>query len=552
MRILNRLRTEKLLSFTLIVLTLAVGIVIGTVISTGVRAAKASSSAAAPDATPLVIPNPVELSSTFSQIAKQVEPSVVNVSTTYLPKPTAQSRNPHRRFQQQPDQGGQGDQGDQGGNGGNGGNGGMDDFLYRFFGGNPFGNGSPDLGQRRGEALGSGVVVDKAGYILTNNHVVDKADSIKVKFSGDVQEYEAKVIGVDLPTDLAVIKVVGKSSLVPAKIGNSDAVQVGDWAMAIGSPFGFQATVTAGIISAKERDVDPTMQFQHFLQTDAAINPGNSGGPLLNMRGEVIGINTAIASRSGQYEGIGFALPINTAAMVYNQIIKNGKVTRGGIGVTFTQSDTEQGRALLKASHVNNGVFIQTVSPGGPADQAGIKDGDIITAINGKPIQNGNELLNVVTATPVGNTVDITVYRDGKQMPFKVKVADLAQVFPDRFGNGQDTGAQKPEGATVSFGMSIQNLTDRQHDTLGIKEKGGVQVVDVEPNSFADDIGIGRGDVILSINHQPVSSTEDVKKIQTTLKPGDAVAFRILRRAGQNSTTWQSQFVAGTLPASQQ
>ena len=273
---------------------------------------------------PLQIPNPVELSSTFSQIAKQVEPSVVNISTTYNPKPARTTRN--RRQLQQPDDG---DQGDSGG-------GGMDDFLYRFFGGNPFGgNNSPEM-SRRGYALGSGVVVDKAGYILTNNHVVDKADRIQVKFNDDPTEYDAKVVGVDAPTDLAVIRVEGKSSVVPAKIGNSEAVQVGDWCMAIGSPFGFQATVTAGIISAKERDIPgDTSQFQHFLQTDAAINPGNSGGPLLNIRGEVIGINTAIASRSGGYQGIGFALPINTAAQVYNDIIKNGKVTRGSIGITF-------------------------------------------------------------------------------------------------------------------------------------------------------------------------------------------------------------------------
>ena len=537
MKILNKLQTEKLLSFTLLVLTLAVGIVIGTLIVTGVKAAKDSGSAAAPDATPLVIPNPVELSSTFSQIAKQVEPSVVNISTTYNAKPVQQNRNQRRRMQPQSP-----DDGDQSGNGG------AEDFLYRFFGGNPFGNGAPELGQRRGEALGSGVVVDKNGYILTNNHVVDKADRIQVKFPNDATEYDAKVVGVDAATDLAVIKVTGKTGLVPAKIGNSDAVQVGDWAMAIGSPFGFQATVTAGIISAKERDVDPTMQFQHFLQTDAAINPGNSGGPLLNMRGEVIGINTAIASSTGQYEGIGFALPMNTAAMVYNEIIKNGKVTRGGIGVRFTPSDSAQGRALLKSGGVSEGVFVQTVAPGGPADAAGVKDGDIIVAVNGKPIQNGNQLLSVVTATPVGSTVDVTVVREGKHMPFKIKVADLAQVFPDQFGNGGSSDLQKQEGTSVSFGMSIQNLTDQQHSTLGIKEKGGVQVVEVEPSSFADDIQIAKGDVILSLNHQPVNSTDDLKRIQGTLKPGDAVAFRILRRTAPNSTNWQSQFVAGTLP----
>ena len=358
----DKLRSQKLLSFTLVLFTLSIGIVIGTLINSGVKAAKDGQ--AAPGATALVIPNPVELSNTFSQIAKQVEPSVVNISTTYLPK-TTRNRTGNRRMQTTPPD----DEDQQGG--------GMDEFLYRFFG-NPFGA-TPDLGARKSYALGSGVVVDKAGYILTNNHVVDKADRIQVKFTGDSTEYDAKVIGVDTPTDLAVIRVEGKKDVVPAKIGNSDAVQVGDWCVAIGSPFGFQATVTAGIISAKERDVDPTMQYQHFLQTDAAINPGNSGGPLLNARGEVIGINTAIASRSGGYQGIGFAMPINTAATVYNEIIKTGKVTRGSIGITFS-ADPDTNKNLLKAyGSLNEGVFVQSVAPGGPAEKAGLKAGDIIT-----------------------------------------------------------------------------------------------------------------------------------------------------------------------------
>ena len=536
MRFLNRLRTEKLLSFTLIVFTLAIGVVIGTLISTGVKAARPNSSNFAPDATPLTIPNPVELSTAFTQIAKQVEPSVVNISTTYLPKAT---QNPNRRRRQvQPDEGDQ-DNGN--------GDGGMNDFLFRFFG-NPFGEGSPNAGARRSEALGSGVVVDRAGYILTNNHVVDKADRIQVKFHGDLTEYEAKLVGVDAQTDLAVIKVAGKGGLEPARIGNSDAVQVGDWALAIGSPFNFQETVTAGIISAKDRDVDTSMQFQHFLQTDAAINPGNSGGPLLNMRGEVIGINTAIASRSGAYEGIGFALPINTAAMVYNAIIKQGKVTRGGIGIRFSPADNPSTPANLKASGVSEGVFVDSVAEGGPSDKAGIKPGDVVVAINGKPVRDGNQLVGIVTSTPVGSYLDVTVVRDRKRQEYKVQVADLSRLFPEQFGSGNDTAQGKQEGTSVSFGMSIQTLTERQIETLGIKEKGGVQVVDVEPNSFAEDIRLQKGDVIIAIGGQHISSTEDVKKVQAALKPGDAVQFRIMRRTGQN---WTYTYLAGFLPAKQ-
>jgi serine protease Do len=340
--------------------------------------------------------------------------------------------------------------------------------------------------------------------------------------------------------------VEGKHDLHPAKIGNSSAVQVGDWAMAIGSPFGFQATVTAGIISATERDIDPTMQFQHFLQTDAAINPGNSGGPLLNMRGEVIGINTAIASQSGGYQGIGFALPMNTAAMVYNAIIKDGKVTRGSIGIKFTPSDTERARSLLKASGINDGVFVQSVEPGGPSDKAGLKDGDIIIAINGKTVKDGSELVNTVTATPVGNTVAVTVVRDGKHENYKVVVGDLSQIFPDSFGGAPESAKTNPQGTTVSFGMSILELTAQQRTNLGLKESGGLQVVEVEPDSFAEDVGLLQGDILMSINSKPISTTEDVKKIQATLKPGQAVAFRVLRKAGRGE--WQTAYVAGTLP----
>jgi serine protease Do len=407
-------------------------------------------------------------------------------------------------------------------------------------------------GGGQGKALGSGVVVDAAGYILTNNHVVDKADRIQVKFPGDTTQYEAKVVGADVPTDLAVVRVEGKHNLVAAKIGNSDAVQVGDWAMAIGSPFGFDATVTAGIISAKERSMpdDPSMQFQHFLQTDAAINPGNSGGPLLNMRGEVIGINTAIASRTGGYQGIGFALPINTAAVVYNDIIKNGKVTRGSIGITFKVSDDPKTQALLKASGTNDGVFVDSVTPGGPAEKAGIKDGDVIVAINGKPIRVGDDLIGIVTTTPVGNTLNIGVLRDGKHDTYKVVVGNLAQIFPDQFGGRDQTEQSKPDGTTVSFGMTIVPLSDRQRETMGIKEKGGVRVAAVENGSFAEDIGLESGDVILSINGHDVAAVEDVKRVQATLKPGDPVKLRVMRRSSPRSNDWVSTYLGLTLPGS--
>jgi serine protease Do len=532
MSFFDKLRTQKLLSFTLILFTLSIGIVIGTVVNSSVKAAKDST--VAPGATPLTIPNPVELSNTFSQIAKNVEPSVVNISTTYRPKAPTSVRGNRRQQLAPPDEDDQGD----------------DNFLFRFFGGNPFGENGPDQSQRRGQALGSGVVVDPAGYILTNNHVVEGADRIQVKFLNDPAEYDAKVVGTDAPTDLAVIRVEGKKSVVPAKIGNSDAVGVGDWAVAIGSPFGFQATVTAGIISAKERDIPgDSTQFQHFLQTDAAINPGNSGGPLLNIRGEVIGINTAIASRSGGYQGIGFALPINVAAQVYNDIIKTGKVTRGSIGVSFTPSDTDKARSLLKANGVSEGVFVQQVAPGGPSDKAGLKDGDIITSINGKPVRDGNDLVNTVTSTPIGSAVNIGAVRDGKRENFKVVVGDLSQIFPDRFGGPKAEEPKGGEGTQARFGMTIQNLTDAQRQNLGIKQTGGVQISSVEADSFAEDIGFQAKDILLSINNKPVNTVDDVRRIQNALKAGDAVAFRVLRQ--DRNHQWNAEYLGGTLPNTQ-
>jgi serine protease Do len=534
MSFFDNLRRRKLLSFTVILFTLAIGVVIGTLINTGVKAAR--DNPVAPGASPLAVPSPVQLQSAFASIAKQVEPSVVNISTTYLPKASTQAHK-RRNGTGNGNGNGEGEEGEEGGD-----QGGMEDFFFRFFG-NP---GLPEMPQHKGYALGSGVVVDKAGYIITNNHVVDKADRIQVKFAGDPTEYEAKVVGVDPPTDLAVIRIEGRSNLSPAHIGNSDSVQVGDWAMAIGSPFGFQATVTLGIISAKERDVDQSQQFQHFLQTDAAINPGNSGGPLLNISGEVVGINTAIASRSGGYQGIGFALPINTAVGVYNDIIKTGKVIRGGIGVSFLPSDTARAESLLKAYGAKEGAFVESVTAGGPADKAGIKAADIITAINGRPIRNGGELIDRITATPIGTSVGVTVLRDGKHEDFHVVVADLAKLFPDRFGSGKEEEAVPAEETQARFGIAIENLTAARRENLGVKEHGGVLISTVEPSSFAEDIGMQQGDVLLEINRQVVNTVDDVRHIQSTLKPGDVVAFRLLQPTGHGA--WTSQFVAGKLP----
>jgi serine protease Do len=272
---------------------------------------------------------------------------------------------------------------------------------------------------------------------------------------------------------------------------------------------------------------------------------------LLNARGEVIGINTAIASRSGSYEGIGFALPINTAAEVYNQIIKNGKVTRGSIGIQYHPSNTDAGRANLKVAGVSEGVFVDTVAPGGPAEKAGIQDGDVIVSLNGKPVRDGNDLVNPIVATPVGTTVTLGVVREGKRQEFKVTTGDIAQIFPDRFGGDSQQGAARPEGTTAKFGMQIQNMTDQWRQANGVKQTGGVRIVSVEPDSFAEEINLLPGDILTAINRLPVNSVEDVNRLQANLKPGEAVQLRVLRRNGRNGD-WSSLFVAGMLPNSPQ
>jgi len=539
MSFFDKMRRQRLLSFSLILFTLSIGVVIGTLVSTGVKAAKEQ--VVAPGATPLVIPpNPGQLSNAFTQIAKQLEPSVVNISSEYTQKPSVhiRKRQPQQQQQQQPE-----DEDEDNG---------MQDFFQRFFG-SPFGE-QPQIGPRKQVSVGSGIVVDKNGYILTNDHVVEKATRVKVKFNDDPNEYEAKVIGTDTPTDVAVLKVE-RSNLVPAKIGNSDGVQVGDWAVAIGSPFTFEETVTAGIISAKARNLpgEDIMNsgFQHFLQTDAAINPGNSGGPLLNINGEVIGINTMIASRSGGYQGIGFALPINTAVKVYNQIIKTGKVTRGSIGISFLPSD-DKNAEFVQAAGGTHGIFVQTVEPGGPADKAGIQDGDVITALDGKSVSRGDELMDHVADASVGGTMKITVLRNGKTQNFDVVIGDRNKVFANRLGGGQmSEPSEQGEGTQVKFGMTVQNLNDSLRQNLGYKGPAGVLITQVEPDSLADDMQLQPNDIITSINRQPVTSYDELKQIQNSLKPGQSVLFRIMRAAGRNQQ-WTSTWAEGKIPANGQ
>ncbi len=527
--IFDRLKTRGIASTLLVVATLAVGILIGTVATHGVKGKESKN--ASSDATPLQVPEPRQLSSAFSNIAKQLEPSVVNINTESTVKPTA---NPHsrRRRGQPPSQGPE--QQDP-----------FQDFFDRFFGG----QGGDDMGPGsdqgiRERSLGSGVIVDANGYIVTHEHVVDKADRIRVQLQNDPPgvTYDAKVIGTDKETDLAVLKIEAKKSLPAAKLGNSDSMQVGDWVLAIGSPFGLEETVTAGIVSAKGRNIVPQRQFQSFLQTDAAINPGNSGGPLVNMAGEVVGINTAIFTQSMGYQGVGFALPSNTVVNVYNQLISpEHRVTRGSIGVLFNATPNP---ALQRVYGVKSGVIIAEVTPGSPADQAGLKVGDAITAVDGKPIKSGDELVSEIASRKPGTKTKLSYLRNGKEGTTTVTIADRAKLFGSRLGE-EEEGTEQSQPTEAKLGLSVRAVTPDIADRLDIPAGKGVIVSDVKPGSFADDLGFNRGDVILEINRQPVNGEDDFRKITSTLKSGQDVVFLVRQGRGRNAGTI---FLSGTLP----
>jgi len=532
MKLLEKMRQQKLLSTTLLLATLCLGIVIGTLVNTGVQAQRGQ--AVAPDATPLVVPKTAAIGNEFTKLAKALDPSVVNITAEVTAK--AQTGRGKQRNDAEPDDDGDDD---------------SSDLFRRFFGGPNGGGGLPQGPQKR-EQSGTGFIVDKNGYIITNNHVVDGVDKIRVKLHGDTTEYRARLIGTDRETDIAVIKIDAKRPLAPVVIGNADSVQVGDWSVAIGSPFGLEATVTAGIVSAIGRE-NVGSQFQRFIQTDAAINPGNSGGPLLNIKGEVIGINTMIATQSGGYQGIGFALPINSAVRVYNQIIRDGRVTRGSIGISWqreTKSET------LKALGVEHGVIVGEVRKGGPSDQAGIKPDDIITGINGQEIKDGEDLVSRVAELPVGSQATLNVDREGKKMTLTVTIQDRTKVFADdpRVAGenaAPNGGAGTPESAQVKFGISIRTASPEELELT--PDKRGVVVTRVESDSFADDIGMMERDIMISINRQPVSSIDDIRKIQQSLKSGDAVAFRVVRqmpglRAKGTPPRTATLFLSGTLP----
>jgi len=396
------------------------------------------------------------------------------------------------------------------------------------------------------ESLGSGFIVDSKGYIITNNHVIEKADKIYVKLSTDPDSQDlgrpARVIGFDKATDLAVIKIDTSTPLPTVKLGNSDTSEVGDWVEAIGSPFALAQTVTAGIISAKHRTIEPgaSGQFQHFIQTDAAINPGNSGGPLLNMNGEVIGVNTAIYTQSAGYQGIGFAMPSNTVVEVYNDLISaTHKVTRGSIGIRFNQGLSG---AVNRVYGFKAGVLVQQVVKGGPSDKAGLKGGDIITTIDGRSIKDGDDLVNEITTRRPGSSVRLGYVRDGKAMDATVTIGDLDHVFAE----AESAQADASPDTQGDVGESKLGLVVRQESdsTLAKLKIPGVVIQSVRSGSFADLQGLEPGLIITRINKQVTGTKDQFDAVASKIKQGDDVVFEAIDpRHPDNGTL----YLGGTL-----
>jgi len=539
----ERLRSRRLTSAFVVLATLSVVIVAGSFAAHGVRGQEKQNLST--DATPLKVVNSTVPDNDFVKIAKRVGPAVVNINTQTLPKQADGKghRNPHGRLQQVPQQPGDDDQDEDQQQGQGQDN--FGDLFNRFFGGQiPQGNGE-DSGQVR-ESLGSGFIVDPKGYIITNNHVIDKADKIYVKLSTDPDNQDegrpARVIGVDKATDLAVIKIDTNTPLPTVKLGNSDNAQVGDWVEAIGSPFALSQSVTAGIISAKNRTIEPGAggQFQHFIQTDAAINPGNSGGPLLNMNGEVIGVNTAIFTQSGGYQGLGFAMPSNTVVGVYNDLISSShKVTRGSIGIEFKIGLSG---AVNRVYGFKAGVIANRVTPGGPAEKAGLKSGDIITAIDGRNIKDGDDLVNEISSRRPGSSVRLGYLRDGKQADTTVTIGDRDQIFASLSGKQADTDSEnKSDAGEAKLGLVVRDATAA---TAAKLHTPGVVIQSVRSGSFADLQGLQPGLVITRINKQATGTKDQYNAVVGKLKTGDDVVFEVVdpRSPGQGIN-----YLGGTL-----
>ena len=427
------------------------------------------------------------LSLAFEKVASAVSPAVVHISSS---RTTARFENPLE-----------------------------DDLFERFF------RGRIPPRQQQERALGSGIIITDDGYILTNNHVVADAEELKVQLS-DGREFDAKVIGTDKASEVALIKIEGKG-LPYAVLGDSDSLRVGQWVIAIGNPYGFDRTVTSGIVSAKGRSLG-MQAYEDYIQTDAAVNPGNSGGPLVNLRGEVVGVNTAIYSRTGGNQGIGFAIPINMAKTIKDSLMKNGKVIRGFLGVQPQDIDD----SLAKALDLNNreGSLVAGVVPDSAADKAGVKNGDIILKFDGIKITDSNRLRQVVAAATVGREVEIEINRKGKVMTLKANVADQATEMPVV---GSAGGVQRSD----DFGLTVEDNTPDLREQYNIDETEGVVVTQVKQGGLAERKGIAPGAVILEARQKTVKNTKDFAAVMKGATPKEGVLL-LINQGGWNKYVW--------------
>ena len=443
--------------------------------------------------------------SSLAPLIKQLKPAVVNISSTTVVK------NPHRGLRRGPGGGGGDDE---------------DQFFERFFG--------PQMPEElKGTSLGSGFIINEEGYVLTNNHVVKDATDIKVRLS-DGREYEAKVVGRDAATDVALIKLQKVSGKLPTvALGDSDALDQGDFVLAIGSPLGFRESASFGIVSAKDRQLTGSA-FDDFLQTDAAINQGNSGGPLFNLKGEVVGINTAIISpQIGS--GIGFAVPINLAKQLIPQLLK-GKVSRGFLGVVVSEltPDFVQGFGLKEGT---KGALVQSVQAKSPASKAGVQPGDVVVSVNGKPVENAGQLTRNVSSVAPGGKVTLTVLRGNEKKDLQATVAQRPEEEALARGEGQQGEESEDPGKKPNeekLGIRVAPLTPQVARELGTSADQGVLVVAVTPDGPASTAGLRKNDVILEANRQPLKSVDQLVSVIGKLKPGQVVVLRVQR--GQQAT----------------
>jgi serine protease Do len=428
----------------------------------------------------------------FVALAKKVNPTVVNIRTAKTIKPKQRIRRPQ---QQNPF-----------------GNNFFDDFFNRYF------DEMPQQRPHREQSLGTGFIISPDGYILTNNHVVNGADEVMVKLS-DGREVKGEIKGSDEKVDLALIKISEKERFPFAELGDSDILEVGEWVMAIGNPFGLSHTVTAGIVSAKGRVIG-SGPYDDFIQTDASINPGNSGGPLFNAEGRVIGVNTAIISGGGG--GIGFAIPISMAKTIVSQLRESGKVTRGYLGVRFQPLTADLAKSFGLES--DKGALIASVEKDTPAEKAGLKAGDVIVEYDGKQIAEGSELPRYVAATPVDKNVRIVIYRDGAKQDISLVVGKLSEKVGEP---GQDSSRESDK-----IGVTVEEIRKDLADRLGLRDSKGLVITEVKPGSSAEEVGVTVGSIVIEVNGRRPDTVKAYNAIVAPLKKGDVMRLLLRRPDG--------------------